>query len=585
MAKRLRFFILLGAFVLGALVLYPTFEWYFVLSDETKAKSIGTRQETRALASEQAEYDTNRFVKMLNGTVTDVYLDGVLKTDDGLLQVQTEAQTRLKEQKKKLIPNASAKEIGKSFESRNDVYYTLLSYYRQKILSIKDKKEKIINLGLDLSGGISAVLQVDLVDLSQRLGHTPTDTEKADAIKRAMFILQNRIDKFGVSEPRIRRQGNNSILIEVPGDNDRERVNSFIQGKGSMAFLIVNADATNALVDLQNTTPSWVYDSNNIPSFVPAGTQILEYVVRDEFGIDQHQRWIAVYQDINSYGVDGIHLKQAQVTNDPLNNKPLVNFQLDNEGAQKLAKITSDYLNESMAIVLDDKVRAYATLSTVINNGQAVIRGFDQRLAQDISTILQTASLPVVLNIVNQQVIGPTLGQSVINAGLRAMLAGFLLVVVFTLLYYKGAGLVAILSLLCNMYLLTSLLSAFNFTITLTGIAGIILTVGMAIDANVLIFERIKEELSAGKTRRTAIHTGFQRAFWTIVDANLTTFIAVFFISQIASGPIQGFAVTLSIGIITTLFSSLFVSRLLFDIGTDVFKRKQISIGWRKING
>lgn len=581
MSKRLRFLIILGLFVLGGLSLYPSFEWYFLLTKDQKAQTVGTRQEIRNLSIEKAQADTDAFVEILSGVSPDVSRNSKDRSE-GLQVLYDEAQIRAKE-KKEIITEDTVDAIGKLFKGQNDVYYTLLDYYGRKIIDLKKQKEKIINLGLDLSGGISAVLQVDLKDLEERLEHSPSDAEIADAIDRAMFVLQNRIDKFGVSEPRIRKQGNDSIRIEIPGDNDRERVNSFLQGKGSMSFRIVHEEATQELVDLQGSNPSWTYNSEDIPNFIPAGTEVMEYVVRDNFGVDQHQRWIVVYQDVDTYGIDGVHLQQAEVTSDSLTNRPLVNFQLDSEGAQKLSKLTNDYLNQSMAIVLDSKIRAYATLSVVINDGQAVIRGFDQDLAQDISTILKTASLPVVLEVVNQQVIGPTLGQAVIDAGFNAILIGVGLIIVFMFLFYKGAGLISIISLLCNMFLLTAVLSAFNFTITLTGIAGIILTMGMAVDANVLIFERIKEELSQGKTRRTAIQNGFRRAFWTIVDANLTTFIAAFFISQIASGPIQGFAVTLSAGIITTLISALFISRWLFDIGTDVFKSTRISISWRKL--
>lgn len=584
MNKKLRLIILLSAFILGGLALYPTFEWYFLTSSEQKSMSAGSRLEVRKIATAQAEEATEKFVGMLNGTTLDLYKDGMPKSEEGLIHLKKEAGTLLKQQGKKLSDTSTVKDIAAAFESRNQVYYILLDFYRERIQKIKNRKNKIVNLGLDLSGGVSAVLQVDLDDLETKLEHSPNEQEKTDAINRAMFVLQNRIDRFGVSEPRIRPQGNDSIRIEIPGDNDRERINSFLQGKGTMSFKIVHTEATQALLDIQSSNPSWIYTPDDVPDFIPAGTEVMEYVERDEFLIDQHRRWIVVYQDVDSYGIDGVHLREAQVSNDPLTNNPVVNFQLDQEGAQKFAKLTNEYLNESLAILLDGKVRAYATISSVINDGQASIRGFDYNQASDISTILQTSALPVKLDVVNQQVVGPTLGQQVIQSGLRAIIVGFVLVIVFTILYYKGAGLISVFSLLCNLYFLISLLSAFNFTLTLTSIAGIILTVGMAVDANVLVFERIKEELALGKTRRTAIQTGFRRAFWSIVDANLTTFIAAFFISQIASGPVQGFAVTLSIGIVTTLFSALFISRLLFDFGTDVLRLKRVSISWRKLS-
>lgn len=581
MSKRLRFLILLGVFAFGGLVMYPTFEWYVLVPDNAKEQSRATRLEIRDIASEQAEEQTTAFVNMLNGISKDSFEEDY-KTNEGLYAIYKEAKKNKKE-KKESFDEINAKTIGQAFENKNAVYYTLLDFYRKKISDIKDKKSKIINLGLDLSGGTSAVLQINTDELKTADGSPPTDTDIEDAISRSILILQSRIDKFGLSEPRIRKQGKDSILIEVPGDNDREKISSFIQGKGAMSFQIVNDDVTEELISLQEENPSWIYDEDNVPSFIPGGTKILEYVERDEFGIDKHILWIAVYVDVDTYGIDGAHLKEARVSFNQLSGKPEVSFQLDRIGADKLSKLTNEYINQSMAIILDDKVRAYARLSAVITNGQAVISGFDKDLADSISKILQTASLPVSLQIVNQNVIGPSLGQAVIDAGLKAITIGFLLVIVFMLLYYKGTGFIAIISLFCNMFLLLSLLSAFNFTLTLTGIAGVILTIGMAVDSNVLIFERIKEELRLGKSRRASIDSGFQRAFWTIVDANLTTFIASFFISQIASGPIQGFAVTLSLGIVTTLFSSLFISRLLFDFGTDVVKRKTISISWRKI--
>lgn len=582
MSKRLRLLIL-GIFaVLGALSLYPTIKWYFFTSDELKALAVSNRTLIRNQAIDLAEKDTEEILEILQGNSDDVFKEGTV-TSEGHAALLKIARARSKENKKALADNAPASEVFTVFADRNEIHQLLLDYYREKYLTHKNTKDKIIKLGLDLSGGVSASLKIDRDDLEERLGHSPGNIEIEQAIDRAMLVLQNRIDKFGVSEPSLRKLNNDSILVEIPGEDDREQINSFLQGKGAISFMLVDDEATEELIELQRDDPTWTYTGKNNPDFIQAGTEIMEYVVRDSFGLDRHQRWIVVYQDIDSYGIDGEHLKQAQVSTDPFTNRPLVNFQLDEDGAQKFAKLTSDHLNESMAILMESKVRAYATLSTVISSGNAVIQGFSRDLANDIAIVLQTAALPVNLLIVDQEVVGPTLGKRVIEQGLNAITIGFLLVIIFMLVYYIGSGITAVITLLCNLFFLMAILAAFNFTLTLTGIAAVILTVGMAVDANVLIYERIKEELQQKKTRATAIENGFRKAFWTILDANITTLVASIFIAQLASGRIQGFAVTLSTGIITTLFTVLFISRLLFDIGTETIKLKKINISWRKI--
>lgn len=577
---------LLFVVALCAASLYPTINWYFLVPAEVKQRVSGSRESIRDFALSRAREDLAVIEKTLSGDGS-VEMASFVKDNAAmrapLMHLLDAAKKRAKDTGASLPKNASVQQVFGVFKDRLDVFNTVVEFYRTSDIKLKEQKNKIINLGLDLSGGISVTLQVDKDDLRKRLNKEPSDADMRDAISRAIVVLQSRIDRFGVSEPKIRRQNSDSILIEIPGDNDRERVNSFIQGRGSLSFRIVNEAVTRELISLQTLNPAWTYDPAQPPDFLPAGTEIMEYVTRDEFGLDKFERWIAVYQDVDTYGVDGAYLRQAQVIADNLTGQPLVDFQLNSEGAQKLSKLTSDYLNQSMAIVLDDKVRAYATLTTVISTGQAVIQGFSREMAQDIAIILQTAALPVNLSVVNQQVIGPTLGQTVIDAGLRASVVGLALIVLFMTLYYLAPGFIAIISLLFNLLLLAAILAAFNFTITLTGIAGIILTMGMAVDSNVLIYERMKEELWAGKPRKSAIQNAFKKAFLTIVDANVTTFIAAIFISQIASGPVQGFAVTLSAGIITTLTASLFVSRLMFDIATDTFRLRSIRLTWRKL--
>jgi preprotein translocase subunit SecD len=203
--------------------------------------------------------------------------------------------------------------------------------------------------------------------------------------------------------------------------------------------------------------------------------------------------------------------------------------------------------------------------------------------ANNIALTLRTAALPVELEVANQQSIGASMGEDTIRQGLYALLGGIVVVLVFMLVFYRAAGINAVVAQLLNFYIMFSILSAFNFTMTLPSIAGFILTIGMAVDANVIIFERMKEELRLGKARKAVIDAGFDKAFWAIMDSNITTFIAALFLSQLGSGPIQGFAVSLAIGVFSSVFTSLFVSRLIFDFGTDVLHSKKVSVSWRTL--
>jgi len=236
-------------------------------------------------------------------------------------------------------------------------------------------------------------------------------------------------------------------------------------------------------------------------------------------------------------------------------------------------------VEDTLAVVMDDKVKSMATISEPIRDS-VQIRGFDLNEAQDLAIVLRTAALPIELEVVNQQAVGASLGEDSVRQGLQAIALGFALVILFMAFYYRRAGIVADLALILNLVFMISILSAFQLTLTLTSIAGLILTVGMAVDANVIIFERIKEEYRLGKSAEASVRAGFSKAFWTIMDANITTFIAALVLSQLGSGPIQGFANTLAVGIVCSMFSALFVSRLVFDYFVEQLKVKKLRISW-----
>ena len=572
MSKRLRLLLILLLVGFGVVTFYPTVQWYFAVPQEMKQLASSSRMQIRDYAVRQAR-------EALGDLRVAAQAGNPLPEEYSFLAEVAAENFRL--QGEDLPESWSAEAVLSAFRTENEAFDTLEQHYADKIFTLKEEKSQIIQLGLDLSGGMSITLEADEESLGERLGEEPSQAQLDDAVDRAMEILNNRIDRFGVTEPIVRRQENNQILIEIPGDADPERVNSFLRGRGSLNFHIVHEEATQRLIQLQQSEPGWTPEIDGVPEWVPAGSNVAEYVTKDRYGIDQHVRWIVIYEDIDEYGLDGSHIQNAQTARDPLTNQPVVNFVLDSEGADIFARLTRDNVGSSLAIVMDDEIRAYARIQEEIPTGQVRISGFSQEEAQNIALVLRTAALPVDLVVLNQESIGASLGQQTIQAGLRAIGLGFALVILFMLLYYKGAGIVADLALVLNLFFIVAVLSAFNLTLTLTSIAGIILTVGMAVDANVIIFERIKEEYRLGKSPRAAVTAGFQKAFWTIMDANITTFIAAIFLSQLGTGPIQGFAVTLAVGIVSSMFTALFVSRLVFDFSTEVLKRSKLSIGWR----
>ncbi|MFW5811800.1 MAG: protein translocase subunit SecD [Alkalispirochaetaceae bacterium] len=572
MSKRLRLLLILLLAGFGVLTFLPTFQWYFTVPEDMKQLATSSRVQIRDYAVRQAR-------EALGDLRVAAQADNPLPEEYSFLIPEAEENFSLEGRD---IPETwGTEEVLSSFRSENEAFEFLEEHYAEEIFALKDRREQIIQLGLDLSGGMSVTLEADAESLEERLGEEPSEAELDDAVDRAMEILNNRIDRFGVTEPVIRRQENNQILIEIPGDADPERVNSFLRGRGSLNFHIVHEEPTQRLIELQQEEPGWTPEIDGTPEWIPAGSEVVPYLTRDQYGIDQLVRYIVIYSDIETYGLDGSHIQDAETGRDPLTNQPVVNFVLDGEGSDIFSRLTRDNVDSSLAIVMDDTVRAYARIQEEIPTGQVRISGFSQEEAQNIALVLRTAALPVDLIVLNQERIGASLGQQAIEAGLRAIGLGFVLVIIFMALYYKGAGIVADLALLLNLFFIVSILSAFNLTLTLTSIAGIILTVGMAVDANVIIFERIKEEYRLGKSPRAAIAAGFQKAFWTIMDANITTFIAAIFLSQLGTGPVQGFAVTLAVGIVSSMFTALFVSRLVFDFSTEVLKRSKLSIGWR----
>jgi len=574
MSKRFRLVLVLALIAISAYFIYPTVRWYFYLPESERELASGSREQIRDYARQEAS-------EALDELRSSVSEDAEQPLPEQYAFLIDEARSVYRAEDREVPDSWTVGNVLVALGGAGDTYELLESHYAEELFALKDIQSRIITLGLDLSGGMSVVVEADRASLTDTLGRQPTEEEVDEAIDLAVTILTSRIDQFGVTEPVIRRrEGTDQILIEVPGDSDRARIESYLQGRGSLAFHLVNDDATAALIELQEQRPSWNPESDEVPEFIPAGSVIAPYVVPDQYGILQLIRYIVIQEDVNESGLPGQYIQSADVGTQPLTNQPTVNFQLDSQGAEIFATLTRENVGRSMAIVLDGRVRTNARITEEIPTGQVQISGFDREEAQNIRTVLQTAALPVELVIESQQTVGASLGADAVQAGLLSIALGFGLVILFMLIYYLGAGVIANIALVLNLFFILSVLSVFNLTLTLTSIAGVILTVGMAVDANVIIFERIKEEYRLGKSRQASVKAGFQKAFWTIMDANITTFIAALFLSQLGTGPVQGFAVTLAVGIVSSMFTALFLSRLVFDFGTETLKQNRLSLGW-----
>jgi preprotein translocase subunit SecD len=580
MNKRYRFVIILVIMAICFVFLWPTLRWYFLIPRNQQAQALESREQIKNYASQTAQADLQRLITIAGE-------DGDVPEEMSFLV--SDVKKIYKESKQAAPEKWDAKTTLSAFSSRREALETIETKYREDIFALKDLQKNAVQLGLDLSGGLSIVLQADMDALQEKLEHSLTDADRTDAVDRALEVLNNRIDRFGLTEPVIRRQGSDQIYIEIPGSADPERINDIIMGKGSLAFHMVDTEATDTFNNYYRTHPTTTFDNDgNLldPTIVPSNVMIRGVYVKDRYGLDEQTRnadgslrYTALIKEV---GLDGNHIRSAVVERNNLDGKPEVTFMLDSEGGEIFYRLTSANVGKVLAIVLDNRVKSQATIQSAIRDAVR-LTGFGQDEANNIALTLRTAALPVELEVVNQQSIGASMGEDTIRQGMYALLGGIAAVFIFMLLYYKISGINAVVAQLLNFYIMFSILSAFNFTLTLPSIAGFILTIGMAVDASVIIFERMKEEMRLGKGRKAVVEAGFDKAFWAIMDSNITTFIAALFLSQLGSGPIQGFAVTLAIGVFSSVFTALFVSRLIFDFGTDVLHSKKVSVTWSRL--
>jgi preprotein translocase subunit SecD len=360
-----------------------------------------------------------------------------------------------------------------------------------------------------------------------------------NVVEQALQVLRNRIDQFGVAEPSIQAQGDDEIVVQLPGVQDPQRAKDLIGRTALLEFRMV-AQGPDA------GTPERPGPGVDVLPGMGEGGQRSRYLVEKRLVMGGDVLTDAsVRRDVDGYYVD---------------------FVLDGRGTALFGEATTRNVGRDLAIILDGQVQSAPSIREPITGGRGQISGrFTVEEAQDLANVLRNGALPAPLELREERTVGPSLGRDSIRQGRLSFIVGGALVVVFMLLYYRGGGLIADVAVAANVFLLLGLFALFGFTLTLPGIAGIVLTVGMAVDANVLILERVREELRAGKAARAALDAGYERAWSAILDSNVTTFVSGLILFQFGSGPVRGFAVTLCLGIITTVLTAVFATRLLYD--------------------
>lgn len=439
-------------------------------------------------------------------------------------------------------------------------WYTQSADEIEKAEATHSRPRHMLNLGLDLKGGTHMLLELEVEKLSKK-----DKANLSDAMARAIEIIRNRIDQYGVGETPISRQGERWISVDLPGISDTEEAESLIGKTAQLEFRIVSEspmaqEAINKAYDVDE-----VFDKNGqlnpaVKKLLPPNTSLF----RGEGEEGSSSEKFYVLED--SVAVTGAYLENARVETDNQFGQPIIAFTFNKEGGKKFERLTRANQNRFLAITLDGIVHSAPRIKSTIAGGSGIIEGsFTMEEARKLAIVLRAGALPAPVRIIEKRVVGPSLGEDSIKKGLGSALTGFILVLIFMCVYYRGGGVIACTALAFNLVLLAAAMSWFNATLTLPGIAGIILSLAMAIDANVLILERMREEYSLNKPLQLVIPQSFDKAWTAILDSNVTTWIAGIFLFQFGSGPVKGFAVTLILGLFIGVFTSVFITRMMYE--------------------
>ena len=498
MNKRSRLVILIAVLAICFAFLWPSICWYGRTPKEVQALALGSTENIKDYASVKAAEDV-RAIKDI------AKKDPTAKLDSQYAWLEKDAAKKYKALDEKVPSDMTVTDVLKAYGSELEFMNVIQAKYRDEILKAKNYYTNSVKLGLDLSGGMNVIVRADLdaavAEQGDELAAENVEAFKKEAMENAIENLSSRVDRFGLSSPVIRQQGDDRIYIEIPGAAQADTINTLIMGKGVLNFRLADMAATDKFKAYYAQHPATTFNAAGElmdKSIIPEDCEVFGVYTKDAYGLDERVDWLVVKKEI---ALDGKHIKSAEVRADEFTNQPQVAFNLDTDGAVIFGEFTGAHVGDYLAIVSDDKVKSNARIQDAITGGSVSLTGsFTVEEANNIKKVLQTAWLNVPLEVESQQVIGASLGEEAIAQGIKAIILGLSLILVFMLIFYKAAGINAVVAQILNLYIMFSILSAFNLTVTLSSIAGMILTIGMAVDANVLVFERIKEELRAGKS-------------------------------------------------------------------------------------
>ena len=448
-------------------------------------------------------------------------------------------------------------------------WYSLDASERQQLEAARLRPKFLLNLGLDLKGGTHLLMELDVAKL-------PPKADINDAVQRAIEIIRNRVDQFGVAEPLIAKQGDRWIVVQLPGITNSEAAKELIGKTALLEFrMLDNGEAAQKALGkmIESGAPfigegAAVHMSTAAAKLVPADDELFRSKSGEAMLLSK------------TVALTGAHLETARVETGGDYGMPVVAFKFKPDAAATFSNLTGANVGRQMAIVLDGVVYSAPVIKGRISGGSGIVEGqFTVEDARALAIVLRAGALPAPVNVIEERTIGPTVGEDSIKKGVRATAIAGVFILVFMVVYYSMAGLVADLALILNLLFLIACMSYFGSTLTLPGIAGIVLTIAMAVDYNVLIFERIREELALGKPVRIALDAGYERAFTAIFDSNITTLISSVFLFQFGSGPIKGFAVTLVLGLAISMFTAVWLTRLIFQSYLSNREIQSINIG------
>ncbi len=432
-------------------------------------------------------------------------------------------------------------------------WYSKPNAEREKLEAMGDRPARMLNLGLDLRGGSSLLLELDVSKLDK---NEPLN----EAMARAIEIIRNRIDQYGVGETIITRQGDKWILVQLPGVANPAAAEALIGKTAMLEFHIVKNDRTaaeQAFAQIEKEEQPFDKDGNLKPE--------IAQLLPEEYAI--YRTKDGGYTLVDKVAtVTGADLEDARMVVYGESGYSEVSFSFNAEGAKKFGQLTGSNIGKNLAIVLDNVIQSAPTIQSRISREGRITGSFTPDAARQLAIVLKAGALPAPVHVIEKKTIGPTLGEDSIKSGLSASLYALVAILLFMIIYYKWAGFIADTALILNLILLVAIMSYFSATLTLPGIAGVILSLAMAIDANVLIIERMREEKLLGKPIHTIIQLGYEKAWSAIFDSNLTTIIVGCCLMQFGTGPVKGFAVTLIIGLVVSLFTAVFVTRAMYEM-------------------